>query len=58
MVPYLAEGFSRSVFLWSHAFSPEIIRAERPNVVVLEVVERYIFALTLKNPPEVTGNAP
>jgi len=27
-------------------------------VVVLEVVERYIFALTLKNPPEVTGNAP
>ena len=58
MVPYLAEGFSRSVFLWSHAFSPEIIRAERPDVVVLEVVERYIFALTLKNPPEVTADTP
>jgi hypothetical protein len=53
MVPYLAERFSRSVFLWSHAFSPEIILAERPGVVVLEVVERYVYALTLENPPEV-----
>lgn len=53
MAPYLAERFGRSVFLWSHAFSPAIIRAERPNVVVLEVVERYIYALTVENPPEV-----
>jgi len=50
MMPYLAERFSRSVFLWSHAFSPEIIEAERPDVVVLEVVARYIFALSLENP--------
>lgn len=58
MVPYLAEGFSRSVFFWSHAFAPAIIEAEKPDVVVLEVVERYIFALTLKNPPEVRVNSP
>jgi hypothetical protein len=58
MAPYLAERFSRSVFLWSHAFAPDIIRAERPDVVVLEVVERYIYALTLANPPEVRQAAP
>lgn len=55
MAPYLAERFARSVFLWSHAFSPAIIAAERADVVVLEVVERYIYALTLENPPEVRG---
>lgn len=58
MIPYLAERFSRSVFLWSHAFSPEIVLAERPQVVVLEVVERYVYALTLKNPPEVRAGQP
>ncbi|WP_075355566.1 hypothetical protein [Desulfovibrio sp. DV] len=48
MQPYAAERFSRSVFLWTHAFLPEIIEAERPDVVVLEVVERYIFALLVE----------
>lgn len=48
MQPYLAEVFSRSVFLWSHAFVPEIIEAEHPDVVVLEVVERYVFALLVE----------
>jgi len=50
MQPYAAEVFSRSVFLWTHAFVPEIITAERPDVVVLEVVERYIFALLVEGP--------
>ena len=50
MQPYAAEMFSRSVFLWTHAFAPEIIAAERPDVVVLEVVERYIFALLVEPP--------
>ena len=60
MVPYLAERFSRSVYFWSHAFAPAIIEAERPQVVVLEVVERYVFALSVDNPPGVAGpeNAP
>lgn len=57
MIPYLAERFSRSVFLWSHAFSPDVVEAERPDVVVLEVVERYVFALTLENPRRVAAEA-
>lgn len=56
MVPFLAERSSRSVFLWSHAFSPEIIEAEKPDVVVLETVERYVYALTLENPEPVRGS--
>lgn len=48
MLPYAAESFSRSVFLWNHAFAPEIVEEERPDVVVLEVVERYIFALLVE----------
>lgn len=57
MQPYVAERFSRSVYLWTHAFVPEIIAAERPDVVVLEVVERYVFALTLENPAPVAAPA-
>ena len=50
MQSYAAEAFSRSVFLWTHSFVPEVIAAERPDVVVLEVVERYIYALLLERP--------
>ncbi|KHK01283.1 alginate O-acetyltransferase AlgX-related protein [Desulfovibrio sp. TomC] len=51
MQPFAAERFSRSVFLWTHAFWPDIIEAERPDVVVLEVVERYVFALLVDREP-------
>jgi hypothetical protein len=57
LIPFLAERFSRSVFLWSHAFAPAIIEAERPDVVVLEAVERYVYALFLENPEGVRNEA-
>lgn len=53
MARFLAERCSRSVFLWSHAFSPSIIEAEKPDVVVLETVARYVYALSLENPEAV-----
>ncbi|MFZ5426587.1 MAG: alginate O-acetyltransferase AlgX-related protein [Thermodesulfobacteriota bacterium] len=43
--PFLAERFSRSVFLWEHKFQPRIIELEKPGVVVFEAVERYQHAL-------------
>lgn len=49
MQAHAAERFSRSVFLWTHAPVPAIMEQERPDVVVLEVVERYVFALLVKN---------
>jgi hypothetical protein len=49
MQAHAAERFSRSVFLWTHALVPFVIEKERPDVVVLEVVERYVFALLIKS---------
>lgn len=49
--PFLAENFSRSVFIWDHRFLTDIILAEKPDVVVLEAVERYLNATTIDNPP-------
>jgi hypothetical protein len=39
--PFLAERFQRSVFVWEHRFQPHIVEAEKPDVVIYEVVERY-----------------
>ncbi|QLA19433.1 alginate O-acetyltransferase AlgX-related protein [Desulfolutivibrio sulfoxidireducens] len=52
MIPFLAGRFQSAVFLWTHAYHPDIVAAERPDVVVLEVVERYQYAFCLENPPE------
>ncbi|MFP5238897.1 MAG: alginate O-acetyltransferase AlgX-related protein [Acidobacteriota bacterium] len=41
-IPFLSQRFSRSVFLWEHTFQPQIIEAEKPDVVVIEAVERYL----------------
>lgn len=39
--PFLAERFSRSVFLWDHQFNPRIVEREKPDIVIYEAVERY-----------------
>lgn len=44
-IPFLAERFQRSVFLWEHRFQPHIVEAEKPDVVIFEAVERYQHAL-------------
>ncbi|KUG28947.1 hypothetical protein ASZ90_001172 [hydrocarbon metagenome] len=56
MIPFLAGRFQSAVFVWNHAYSPDIVAAERPDVVVLEVVERYQYAFCLDNPPEPSGD--
>lgn len=40
-IPFLAERFQRSVFLWEHRFQPHIVEAEKPDVVIFQAVERY-----------------
>lgn len=52
MIPFLVGRFRSAVFLWTHAYHPEIVAAERPDVVVLEVIERQQYAFLLENPPE------
>ena len=50
MIPYMSEGFSRSVYPWTYAINQEIIDEEKPDVVVLEIVERHLELLLLPDP--------
>lgn len=50
LIPYLSENFNRSSYFWTHSFVPEVILKEKPNIVILETVERYIHNLLIENP--------
>jgi hypothetical protein len=39
--PFLSESFSRNVFVWTDKIDYSIIDKEKPNIVVIEFVERY-----------------
>lgn len=41
MIPFLANAFEESLFIWGH-FDEELIEREKPDAVVIEVVERYL----------------
>ena len=53
LIPFLAESFQSIVFIWNFDFMPEIIEREKPDLIILEFVGRYINALAIENPPEV-----
>lgn len=42
MAPFLAEHFSRTVFLWQNDFDADAIRRERADVVIQEIVGRHL----------------
>lgn len=43
LIPFIAEHFSRSAFVWTYRIMQDIVVAEKPDVVVLEFVERNIY---------------
>lgn len=49
MIPYLSEHFSRSVYVWDHNFNGNIIKDEQSDIVIHELVERYIDVLLSDN---------
>jgi hypothetical protein len=53
--PFLAQHFSRMVFIWDWGLNiyPEIIRQEKPWIVIEEMAERYLLDKILSNPQEV-----
>lgn len=55
-IPFLAEHVARGVYVWdtSWKFSDELLERERPDVVVLEMVERRL----MEKPPPAPGEAP
>ncbi len=43
LVPFLAEHFSRAVFLWEYDVMPSTVRQERPQVVIQEWAGRRLY---------------
>jgi len=59
LIPFLAPDFSRAVYVWDHQLDPRLIDREKPDVVVLEMVERYAsHAVDLLPPEEVLRQYP
>ena len=42
LVPYLSESFSRIVYVWEFDLIPQLVEAERPDVVIQEIAERFL----------------
>lgn len=52
MRPFLSENFHRSTYLWTPLFHPEPVEREKPDIVVHELLERFIDQLFLDDPGE------
>ena len=42
LVPYMAENFKRILFVWNRDIDPRIIKLEQPDVVIQEIVGRFL----------------
>lgn len=51
LIPFLAEHFERSVYLWTPLFNAEVIKEEKPDIFMTEMLERFMIDLTMDNPP-------
>jgi len=48
--PFLSEHFHRSVFIWTPLFHADIVEIEQPDIVIHEMLERFIDDLLLDDP--------
>jgi hypothetical protein len=51
LIPFLAEHFRRSVFLWRYDFAADVIEQERPDVVIWLMTSRRLQWYVPFNPP-------
>lgn len=51
LVPFLAEHFRRSLFLWQYDFDPAVIEREKPDVVIWLMTSRRLQWYEPVNPP-------
>ncbi len=42
LIPFLNESFNQTTYIWSHKFDKELIKKEKPDIVVIEYTERYL----------------
>lgn len=50
--PFLFRTFSRTTVQWCSLFPPELIKYEKPDIVIQEIVERNFKGASPFNPPE------
>ncbi|MFN7988924.1 MAG: hypothetical protein U0529_15735 [Thermoanaerobaculia bacterium] len=43
LAPFLSEHFSRVVYLWQDNFDEEVVRQEKPDVVIQQIVGRHLL---------------
>ena len=48
LLQFLAPHFSRAAYVWTRGFDARLIEAERPQIVIQEMVERDL----MRDPPE------
>lgn len=53
LIPYLDHHFSRAVYVWDKRLDPKVIEAECPNVVIQEMVERFLMLDPPQDSPEI-----
>ena len=54
--PFISEHFSRILYIWdwwNMNFYPDIIKREKPKIVIEEMAERFLMNKKLNNPDEV-----
>lgn len=50
ILPFLIHHFSRSVFIWTYEHSLEVTEKEKPDIVIMEIVEYRLDRILEKNP--------
>jgi wyosine [tRNA(Phe)-imidazoG37] synthetase (radical SAM superfamily) len=45
LIPSLSWCFSRSVFVWTHSIDRAVVEQEKPDIIILEIVERNLDRL-------------
>jgi alginate O-acetyltransferase complex protein AlgJ len=50
LIPFLSEEFSRAVYLWQYNVDPDVVLAERPDIVIQEWVGRRLSTMPPYDP--------
>ncbi len=49
MIPFLSNHFSNSTYYWSYSLNEDIVEQEKPDIMVTELMERFMYDLAIPN---------
>jgi hypothetical protein len=58
MLPFLSEHFRRIAYVWDPDFHPDVVEREQPEIVLHELVERWLGLVTPHDFQEESGRDP